>query len=108
MEPQRLRYLLDQYHKSLCTPDEEQELSDWYHNIQLDDQQFQNMAQSAGDRRLADDMYNEFKSNTETKVRLLNTRKWMMRAAAVLTGFCLLSGGYYLINRNRSASDQVA
>jgi len=108
MEPQRLRYLLDQYHKGLCTPNEEQELNDWYQNIELDDQQFQNLVQSAGHQQLADDMYDEFKSQTGAKVRLLNSRKWMMRAAAVLTGFCLLAGGYYLINRNKTASDQIA
>lgn len=108
MEPQRLRYLLDQYHKGLCTPHEEQELNDWYRNIQFDDQQFQNLVQSAGDQQVADDMYGDFKSRTGVKVRRLNSSKWIMRAAAVLTGFSLLAGGYYLINQNRPESGQIA
>lgn len=107
MEPQRLRHLLEQYHKGLCTPDEEQELNNWYHNIQFDDQQFQNLVQSAGDEQVANDMYDNFKFRAGAKVRLLNSRKWITRAAAVLTGFCLLAGGYYLINPNKSASNQM-
>src|SRR5690348_14209065 len=107
MKPQRLRYLLNQYYKGLCTPDEEQELNGWYHNIPLDDEQFQKLLRSTGEQRLADDMYNEFKSRTGGKILLLNSRKWMMRVAAVLTGFCLLTGAYYLI-RNKSTSNQIA
>ncbi|MDO3627766.1 FecR family protein [Mucilaginibacter sp. BT774] len=108
MEPQRLRYLLDQYHKGLCTPAEEQEINDWYHSIHIDDQQFQNLLNSAGQEKLADDMYNEFKSRTGAKIHSLSSRKWMMRAAAVLTGFCLLSGGYYLFNKSKTISNGVA
>ena len=102
MEPQRLRYLLDQYHKGLCTTGEEQELNDWYNSIQIDDHQFQNLVRSSGQQQLADDMYGEFKSRTGAKVRLLNSQKWMMRVAAILTGFCLLAGGYYLVNKNKT------
>ena len=108
MEPQRLRYLLDQYHNGLCTLGEEQELSDWYHSIQIDDHQFQNLVHSSGQQQLADDMYGEFKSRTGAKVRLLNSRKWMMRVAAILTGFCLLAGGYYLLNKNKTVSNGIA
>jgi len=108
MEPQRLRYLLNQYNKGFCTPAEEQELNDWYHGLNMDDDQFQTLLHSAGGQQLADDMYNEFKSRTGTKVHVLKSSGWMMRAAAVLTGFCLLAGGYYLFNRNKTASDKVA
>jgi len=108
MESQRLHYLLDQYNKGLCTSGEEQELNDWYRNINIDDQQFQNQLHTTGEQWLADDMYKEFKSRSTAKIYSLTARRWVVRAAAVLAGFGLLVGAYYLSNGNRIITDRIA
>jgi transmembrane sensor len=108
METQRLNYLLDRYYKGKCTADEEAELDAWYQSLNISGQQFGNHIQSAGgERQVAEDMYAGFKAraNIGAKVYRLGYQKWMMRVAAVLTGFCLLTGGYYLLNR---PADRIA
>jgi transmembrane sensor len=102
METKRLNYLLNRYYKGICTAEEEQELDSWYQSLNINDQQFESLVRSAGGQeQLAEDLYAGFRARMEPEapVRRLNPRKWMLRAAAVLTGFCLLAGGYYLYNR---------
>jgi len=109
MEAQRLTYLLDRHYKGTCTPDEEQELDIWYRSLNMNDQQFENLVGSAGgEEQLAGDMYAEFKAYTDTKVRRLNPYRWIGRVAAVLIGFGLLIGGYYILEKRDLSNNLTA
>jgi len=111
METKRLNYLLDRYYKGICEPAEEAELDAWYQSLNINDQPFESFVQSAGGKdELSKDMFDHFKVrlDTDVKVRRLNPYRWITRVAAVLIGFGILTGAYYLLNRPHPSSNQVA
>ncbi|MFB9842633.1 FecR family protein [Mucilaginibacter ginsenosidivorans] len=111
METKRLNYLLDRYYKGICTPDEDAELNAWYQSLDVNDRSFEDIIRSAGgEDELAKDMFVRFRGriDKEAGIRRINPIRWITRVAAVLVGFGLLAGAYYLFNRVEPAPNRIA
>ncbi|HEY0669651.1 MAG TPA: FecR domain-containing protein [Sphingobacteriaceae bacterium] len=76
MEENRLKYLLETYHKNACTFEELRELNSWYHSLNYHDQDFDSWAKDK------EGFYSDFQNRLDAKNKRNNIRRLTAYAAA--------------------------
>ncbi|WP_170113622.1 FecR domain-containing protein [Mucilaginibacter yixingensis] len=99
MNQDRLDYLLDQYHNGICSPDEQAELDNWYHNLKGGKPDFEAWVnEQGGEEQLTDTLYQNFQQKLQqNKKRSRFAYSGWVAASVVIA----LISGYFLFKTNK-------
>jgi transmembrane sensor len=107
MPEDRLKYLLEKYHAGSCTPEELEELENWYNDLHITDEHF---AQEDAEQ-LKEEMLLQFRDKLavqDKKVVKLPRRRWRWRIAAAAAILLLISAGvFYLAGNTEKKEDAI-
>jgi transmembrane sensor len=107
MPEDRLKYLLEKYHAGTCTPEEREELENWYNDLHITDEHFvQEDAEHLKEKMLL--QFRDKLAIQDKKVVKLPRRRWRWRIAAAAAILLLISAAvFYLTTNSEKKEDAI-